>query len=492
MKLFSTLIIALVLSSFSGFAQTSTIILQPDAADGKDAFIESRLNDYNRGNHPDFAAISWTYSGTHTDGRCLIEFDLSMIPQGSTIDSARISFYAYNSPSNGSHSKISGSNESMLSRVTSSWEEDLVTWNNQPTISTKNQIYLAETTHESQDYLDIDITSHIQAMFENPDENHGFMLKLITEEHYRSMIFASSDNEDASLRPKLEITFTAGPPLPADTCVILQPAEKLGKDAFIQSRLSGNNAGYHSDFIASSWTYNGVPCDVRSLIDFDLSFVPADAIINSAYLSLYSYTSSANGSHSNMSGSNESVLSRVTSPWDENTVTWNNQPSTTNQNELILAKSVEEIQDYENMDVTSLLRDMVGNPYESYGFLFKLKTEERYRSMIFASSDYEDANLHPKLKVCYSKNTSTVREIKLNTTFEIYPNPATNKITLDLSNIQKNQFSIEIINSSGQVIYSQNNHSPLTEIDLNHLAIGLYFVRVYSSDFVITKRLILE
>jgi len=44
-------------------------------------------------------------------------------------------------------------------------------------------------------------------MKNNPDQSFGFLLKLETESYYRSLIFASSDNTDPTLHPKLEITY---------------------------------------------------------------------------------------------------------------------------------------------------------------------------------------------------------------------------------------------------------------------------------------------
>ena len=104
-----------ILFSFLSNAQT-TIVLQPSQADGKDAIIDSRVNDSNYGDHPDFPSFAWTNGGEETIGRGLIDFDLSQIPENSTILSAKLSLYSYDSPANQSHSSQSGSNESVLKR----------------------------------------------------------------------------------------------------------------------------------------------------------------------------------------------------------------------------------------------------------------------------------------------------------------------------------------------------------------------------------------
>ena len=55
---------------------------------------------------------------------------------------------------------------------------------------------------------------------------------------------------------------------------------------------------------------------------------PSNLNITAAYLYLYSYDSN-NGIHSTLSFSNEAVLRRVIEPWEEDVVTWNNQPAVT-------------------------------------------------------------------------------------------------------------------------------------------------------------------
>ena len=193
-------------------AQT-TIILRPDSTTGEDAYIESILNNTNFGDHYDFAAISWTNGGEPVDARGLIDFDLSVIPEGATINSAYLSLYSHNSPANGTHSTLSGSNESVLQRITSDWEENLVTWDKQPSATTQNEVFLPASVTPIQDYLDIDVTDLIQDMVNNPEDSYGFRLKLVYEEYYRRMIFGSSDHHDPDRRPKLEITYICSLPL---------------------------------------------------------------------------------------------------------------------------------------------------------------------------------------------------------------------------------------------------------------------------------------
>lgn len=183
----------------------------------------------------------------------------------------------------------------------------------------------------------------------------------------------------------------------------LKPNASEGKDAALGTGEPNTNYGSHPEFSALAWTCGGSPCRIRSLLQFDLSDIPDGAKIMDAKLSLYSWDSPSNGSHSTQSGSNQTFLQRITESWSENTVTWNNAPSVTTVNQVVLPASSSSIQHYEDIDVTDLVQDMVDDPENSYGFFIRLSTEEEFRKMIFASSDNPDAGLHPKLEVEYQE-----------------------------------------------------------------------------------------
>src|SRR5688572_21369414 len=70
--------------------QTS-LVLQPDAAAGKDALIFNLDALANYGNNPDFIASQWSFSGEPGTMRSLIQFDLSSLPKGVDIVDARLS-----------------------------------------------------------------------------------------------------------------------------------------------------------------------------------------------------------------------------------------------------------------------------------------------------------------------------------------------------------------------------------------------------------------
>ena len=194
--------------------EVQILTLQPNARDGVDAVIWSERPDNASPDHKDFQVMGWTwYSLGLNDGirRSLINFDLSSIPENAKIVDATLSLY-YNAesveiPSTKGHSQRDGSNKSILSRITSEWSEEKVTWNNQPSISTDNQVIVKASDSKDENYV-IDVKDLVEDMVANPLGSHGFMYMLDNEDFYRAMIFASSDNEDSDLHPKLDIEYT--------------------------------------------------------------------------------------------------------------------------------------------------------------------------------------------------------------------------------------------------------------------------------------------
>lgn len=182
---------------------------------------------------------------------------------------------------------------------------------------------------------------------------------------------------------------------------VLQPGTVKGKDAYIFSRqdqLNVNNSQAAFNY-AMTWTWSGIPGTMRSLIEFDLGLVCLDDNLKAAYLSLYYPELAQNTKHA---GENEAWLQRVIDPWNEYTVTWNNQPPTTTTNQYSIAK-LNGTQDLLDMDVLPLVTDIVNNPDDGYGFLFRLQTEETYRSWSFASSDHPSPAKRPKLELHLTK-----------------------------------------------------------------------------------------
>lgn len=181
--------------------------------------------------------------------------------------------------------------------------------------------------------------------------------------------------------------------------LILQPDGSSGKDAVFSLIVPDNNYSTLKDIHLYAWTQEGILNVNRVVIDFDLSSIPNDAILDSAFLSLFFNKTSEYGTHH--SGENGFLIQRITSVWDECRITWNNQPTTTIENQVFISKSTSPTQDYIKMNVTNLVQDMINDRTNSFGFLLKFQIEEPYKILLFASSDNQDATLRPKIIVYY-------------------------------------------------------------------------------------------
>ncbi|HAA15568.1 MAG TPA: hypothetical protein DCE41_29225 [Cytophagales bacterium] len=191
-----------------------TLILQPDSALGKDAVIWSNFPDRNLGNSQDVQALNWTWrSGFGSGGgsrASLIDFDLSAIPEGATVTSATL-FLSYNPtsaeiPFTGGHSSLTASNDYQLERVIEAWDEDAVTWANQPAATSTNSLQLSGPPSATADVA-LDVTALIQDSVDDPNNSYGLKLSLQGSAYYAAVIFASSDNANPGLHPKLIVTY---------------------------------------------------------------------------------------------------------------------------------------------------------------------------------------------------------------------------------------------------------------------------------------------
>lgn len=156
------------------------------------------------------------------------------------------------------------------------------------------------------------------------------------------------------------------------------------------------NAGYMIPSVASAVGSNGN----RALIAFNLNAIPAGATLVSAKLNLY-----ALGPFGSVQGhfgaTNSCYLRRVVQNWSEYAATWNNQPATVTQNQVILQPSTGSAQNYLNINVTQLVQDMISNPSAGFGFLLGLVTEVNTNGLCFASRDHSNPALHPTLDIVY-------------------------------------------------------------------------------------------
>ncbi len=89
-----------------------------------------------------------------------------------------------------------------------------------------------------------------------------------------------------------------------------------------------------------------------------------------------------------------------------------------------------------------------------------------------------------EIKAIFSPPTGNATEV--DTRMKIYPNPATDR--LFISSPEKAIYKIELIDSTGKVVYTDKEVSQSKLIDLSGFLSGLYFVQVRTSEDVFTKK----
>ncbi len=143
---------------------------------------------------------------------------------------------------------------------------------------------------------------------------------------------------------------TVNQSLSATKTVTLTPA----KDAYLYMTLkpgydyyASTNYGAVTKFYSGEWSASNYRVNQRSVMDFDVASLPADAVILEAKLTLYSMTPQTSDDYRHSSSlikpssvykSNASYIERITTNWTESTVTYNTQPSTSTLHRLLLIR----------------------------------------------------------------------------------------------------------------------------------------------------------
>jgi hypothetical protein len=178
---------------------------QPDSTTGMDSYIRQG-SDANYGSQTTFR-IGKTVSGIEYRG--LIEFNLSSVPSTDTVVSAIIELY----------NEVSSGNNNITIRayrLTSSWSEAEVGWNNR---SLNNQwsssggdygeeIASVVITNSSLNYYNLSIRNTVQAWINGTYDNYGIILIAGDAQNGDIREFSTSESTNSLTRPKIIIDHT--------------------------------------------------------------------------------------------------------------------------------------------------------------------------------------------------------------------------------------------------------------------------------------------
>jgi len=129
-------------------------------------------------------------------------------------------------------------------------------------------------------------------------------------------------------------------------------------DGYMYETGPGGNGLSEELRVGYSTTYG----NYRDVIKFDLSVIPPGSTINSSYLTCHYYMSYVSNSNRNIRAH------RVTANWNEGSITWNNNISSTVYDEQSVVGGY--VKDY-SWNVKSLVQYWVSGTYPNYGIMLK-------------------------------------------------------------------------------------------------------------------------
>ena len=87
--------------------------------------------------------------------------------------------------------------------------------------------------------------------------------------------------------------------------------------------------------------------------------------------------------------------------------------------------------------------------------------------------------------------TAWVKEKSKGEDFKIYPTPANGAITIEINNLTKEN-TLTILNISGQELIRQQIKESKTQLDINNLTSGVYFLKLITDKTVEVRKIIKE
>ncbi|NML23426.1 DNRLRE domain-containing protein [Pseudoflavitalea sp. G-6-1-2] len=183
----------------------------------------------------------------------------------------------------------------------------------------------------------------------------------------------------------------------------LQP---INNTAEYKLNLRGSDSwaqGDNFEFVICAWTWDGATFNNRMALKFDMSQIPANAVVQSAKLALYSYpVAPLNGNHvdPNYGTSNSFTIRQINGNWNPSAFNWATPIPVTEANKVTVPTTNESRLDL-NLDVKGMVASQI-NGNANYGFHMMLDNEVTYNSRIFVGSySVPYAEKRPKLEITY-------------------------------------------------------------------------------------------
>ncbi|HEX3071986.1 MAG TPA: DNRLRE domain-containing protein [Ignavibacteriales bacterium] len=186
-----------------------SVAMQPGPEDGKDAVIYYAQTYENFGDDPNMPIFSAMVNKEYNSSIALVDFDLSVVPDGAKIYKAVLYLYYNPSALPGGGSVHKAKNDLIVQRIIGPWEEDEVNYNMQPVFTWVDTVRVPKSKSGTQDYA-IDVTKLVNADLKSPETSYGYMIRLANENLWNDgpmALFYTSDYSAAAKRPKLVIFY---------------------------------------------------------------------------------------------------------------------------------------------------------------------------------------------------------------------------------------------------------------------------------------------
>ncbi len=182
-----------------------------------------------------------------------------------------------------------------------------------------------------------------------------------------------------------------------------QPDASSGKDAYLKKDFNTTNYGSDTKILIGK---DSAGNDLKGLLEFNVSSIPANSTITSAKLQVnLSYSSSNN---------NITIkVYRVTSNWTEAGTTWSNRSASETWavvggdysgefNSLVFSN----VSALYNFTITSLVRGWINGSYTNYGLILVSSDAATGDRKELDSSDSSSSSARPRLTVDYTENAA--------------------------------------------------------------------------------------
>lgn len=183
--------------------------------------------------------------------------------------------------------------------------------------------------------------------------------------------------------------------------LVLRSGSGQSMDGDISSLFPKNNYKNIPYLVPYTWIQFGNQETRRSLLKFDINSIPANAVIDSAFIDLY-YSAKfvqENPPFTGHFGTNSFQISRITQAWSDSTLTWNNQPTVTAQNSILVAAATNSSKNYLNINIKNIVIDQILN--NNNGFMIRHQIEDPYKITCLTSGEEPQINLRPRIRIYY-------------------------------------------------------------------------------------------